>query len=269
MRCMATRCENVGLTKGCCLACVDTPRCSNRCPFPIHLIQGALALVSFAPATNLFDSCVFRSNVGDDGGAVFVGESGGTFVNCVFEDNESGSGGAVHLTAAGTTYISNSTFVGNTASFGGATYVSRRSKGFFTDSVFADNVATSKGGAVSGDASAVGTYTRCDFAHHSAVFAGGVVHVKGRSKMYFYTADMSDNTAPKVCLCSVWVGYDCGHAVGDPLSSLDHMHAHSSSHALTHSLTHSLTLAHAPDTPNHRYPGRCGERRGGRVGLAG
>ena len=58
---------------------------------PLSTPIGAVALVAFVAARNLFADCDFVNNTADSGGAVFVGESGGNFTDCIFEDNVAGT----------------------------------------------------------------------------------------------------------------------------------------------------------------------------------
>ncbi len=114
-----------------------------------------------------FVNCVFNSNDGDRGGAIF--NDGATLKSsaCVFYANE-GIGGAVQTAAGGTFTATRSKFLSNhSPQNGGAVVILGASQGTFKNCLFSQNDATLEGGAVSAGGAAVVEALNCTFTENS------------------------------------------------------------------------------------------------------
>ncbi|MBR6023704.1 MAG: Ig-like domain repeat protein, partial [Methanobrevibacter sp.] len=139
--------------------------------------------------------------VGYSGGAIYVGEGSKNceILNCDFEGNyvdnsTGGHGGAIEwYSEAG--IVVNSSFIKNHAYDGGAIYVGSGSGEInITNSTFGDNYATTTGGAISIEASAV-TVNASNFYNNKAQ-KGGALYVGGvGTSNYIYSSVFEGNIA--------------------------------------------------------------------------
>ncbi len=99
------------------------------------------------PYNQLFlNSCIFKNNSGDQGGALFLNYSNATILNCSFINNNSGVGGVMYLENADANII-NCELLNNNSSSGGALYISNSNANIINCNILNNN-ASSKGGAI-------------------------------------------------------------------------------------------------------------------------
>jgi predicted outer membrane repeat protein len=142
-------------------------------------IGGGLLIVGSSPT--IFD-CVFRENRATlHGGAAYCGENANaTFQDCVFQSNVGEKGGAVFNIRSNPRF-SECTFIGNLADYGGGgVYNDRQCSPSFIGCHFDSNEAIYNGGAIY-DYESSGSISECSFARNTAAFKGGAVYIAYRS----------------------------------------------------------------------------------------
>lgn len=147
---------------------------------PEATIGGGLLVRTSSPT---IVNCVFRENRASlHGGAIYCANgAAATFRDCVFESNVGEKGGAVFNIRSRPSFTSCS-FVGNLASYGGgAVYNDRKCAPDFLDCNFEANEAIYNGGAIY-DYESRGNLSTCSFARNTAAFKGGAIYIAYRSK---------------------------------------------------------------------------------------
>jgi len=146
---------------------------------PDSTIGGGLLIVGSSPT--IID-CVFRENKATlHGGAVYCGENANaTFQNCVFQSNVGEKGGAVFNIRSNPRF-SSCTFIRNLADYGGGgVFNDRQCSPTYTQCHFEANEAIYNGGAIY-DYESSGSILECSFTRNMAAFKGGAIYVAYRS----------------------------------------------------------------------------------------
>ncbi|MDG2200789.1 MAG: hypothetical protein P8K80_06365 [Phycisphaerales bacterium] len=146
---------------------------------PDSTIGGGLLVVGSSPT--ILD-CVFRENrVTLHGGAAYCGENANaTFQDCVFQSNVGEKGGAVFNIRSNPRF-SKCSFIGNLAGYGGGgIYNDRQCSPSLIGCHFDSNEAIYNGGAIY-DYESSGSISECSFARNTAAFKGGAIYIGYRS----------------------------------------------------------------------------------------
>ena len=149
-----------------------------------------------ASTGNVSDSH-FYNNTASNGGAIFVGASGGTsyiYRSSFTGNNATNNGGAIDWYASGG-HVYAATFTDNHAGYGGAVFVGRASgDGSIINSTFTLNTAVYNGGAVDWNASRGHLYNST-FSYNEAAYGGAIFVGGGSDEGSIYNSTFTSNKA--------------------------------------------------------------------------